>query len=321
MTDSNALALGTRLGEYAIDGILGSGGFGITYRAFDTRLDTLVAIKEYFPANLAYRVGSTVAVRPDGIAGGYEWGMEKFLNEAAALARLQHPNIVGVRRLFKANATAYMALDFIDGPSLKDWRRNHRSKPDQAELDQLLIPLLNALELVHRKGLLHRDIAPKNIMIAAPLMPIMIDFGAARQLVAQHSHTFAALLTPGYAPFEQYVATGRNQGPWTDIYALSVSVYELITGSLPPEAPERAVDDKCVPISELERGRFRPEFLAAIDWGLKPLPKNRPQSVAEWRRAFVGSVSSPRPPPPAQPAAQPPQSSGRWWTSREKKTR
>lgn len=317
MTDTNALLIGTRLGEYAIEGLLGSGGFGITYLAHDLRLDTPVAIKEYFPANLAYRVGSTVAVRPDGIVGGYDWGMEKFLHEASSLARLQHPNIVGVRRLFKANSTAYMTLDFVDGPSLKEWRRNHKSKPDQLELDQILIPLLNALELVHRKGLLHRDIAPKNIMISSPLTPIMIDFGAARQMVAQHSHTFAALLTPGYAPFEQYVATGRNQGAWTDIYALSASVYELVTGTLPPEAPERAVDDKCIPISEIERGRYRPEFLAAIDWGLRPLPKDRPQSVSDWRKAFVGSVSAQRAPPPA---AAPVPSTGHWWSSRDRKS-
>ena len=215
--------------------------------------------------------------------------MEKFLHEATSLARLQHPNIVGVRQLFKANNTAYMVLDYIEGPSLKDWHRAHRGKPDQAELDQLLIPLLSALELVHRKGLLHRDIAPKNIMIGNPFTPIMIDFGAARQLVAQHSHTFAALLTPGYAPFEQYVATGKNQGPWTDIYALAASVYELMTGKPPPEAPERADMDKCVPASEVARGRYRPDFLAAIDWGLRPLPKERPQSVTDWRTAFVGA--------------------------------
>jgi serine/threonine protein kinase len=308
MSDVNALALGTRLGEYTLEAFLGSGGFGITYRAHDGRLDIPVALKEYFPATLAYRVdGTTVASRPDGMSGGYEWGMEKFLNEAMSLARLQHPNIVGVRRLFKANNTAYMALDYVDGPSLKDWVKAHRGAPDQGQLDQLLIPLLNALELVHRKGLLHRDIAPKNIMIARPFMPIMIDFGAARQLVAQHSHTFAAMLTPGYAPFEQYVATGKNQGPWTDIYALSASIYELITGKPPPEAPERADADKCVPVSEVGRGRYRPEFLAAIDWGLRPLPRQRPQTVTEWRTAFVGG-QTPSGPRPLQsgPRGQPP---------------
>src|SRR5262249_46827104 len=222
-----------------------------------------------FPASLAYRVGgTTVASRTDGMPGGYEWGKEKFLHEATSLARLQHPNIVGVRQLFMANNTAYMALDYIEGPSLKDWLKAHRGKPDQSELDQLLIPLLSALELVHRKGLLHRDIAPKNVMIARPLTPIMIDFGAARQLVAQHSHTFAALLTPAYAPFEQYVATGKDQGPWTDIYALSATVYELMTGKPPPEAPERVDADKCVTATVAGRGRDRQYFLVVIDLGL-----------------------------------------------------
>lgn len=289
MSDPNALPIGTCLGEYRIEAVLGSGGFGITYRALDTRLDTHVALKEYFPASLAYRVDrTTVASRPDGTAGGYEWGLDKFLNEATSLARLQHVNIVGVRRLFKANNTAYMVLDYIDGPSLKDWLKSSKSKPSQAELDKLLIPLLNALELVHRTGLLHRDIAPKNIMVAPPFTPIMIDFGAARQLVAQHSHTFAALLTPGYAPFEQYVANAKDQGAWTDIYALSASVYEMISGKTPPEAPERAAVDRCIPLSEVGKGRYRPEFLAAIDWGLRPMPRERPQNVPEWRTAFVG---------------------------------
>lgn len=293
VTNTHALPIGTGLGEYTIEAVLGAGGFGITYRALDTRLDTPVALKEYFPASLAYRVdGTTVASRPDGTVGGYDWGMEKFLHEATALARLQHSNIVGVRRLFRANATAYMVLDYIEGPSLKDWRKTLRRKPQQAELDQLLIPLLNALELVHRKGLLHRDIAPKNVMISPPFTPILIDFGAARQLVASHSQTFAALLTPGYAPFEQYVASNRGQGAWTDIYALSASLYELIAGRLPPEAPERVAEDMCTPAAEIGLGHYRREFLTAIDWGLKPMPKDRPQSITDWRMAFIGDRRS-----------------------------
>jgi serine/threonine protein kinase len=179
--------------------------------------------------------------------------------------------------------TFYMVLDYIEGPSWKDWLRNLKRWPQQGELDQLLFPLLEALEVVHAKQLLHRDIAPKNIMLAKPFTPILIDFGAARQLVAQRSQTFAALLTPGYAPFEQYVATGAGQGPWTDLYGLAATLYESIAGRTPPDAPERALEDKIVPAVEVGGQHYRRDFLEAIDWALKPLPKQRPQSVEEWR--------------------------------------
>lgn len=292
MRNTSALQAGTSLGEYVISDVLGRGGFGITYGARDTSLDAPVAIKEYFPDSLAYRVdGATVADRPDATPGGYDWGMEKFLNEATSLARLSHPNIVSINRLFRANNTAYMVLDYIDGPSLKEWLIDRRGAPTQEEIDQLLIPLLDALELIHDKGLMHRDIAPKNVMITSSFVPVLIDFGAARQQVAHHSQTFAAMFTPGYAPFEQYVATTKDQGPWTDIYALSATIYELMTSQLPPEAPERTMEDKCVPATQAAHGRYRPEFLSAIDWGLRPLPRDRPSSVADWRAAFAGTLA------------------------------
>jgi serine/threonine protein kinase len=291
-----ALRSGTQVLDYSVENILGSGGFGITYRAFDRRLDRTVALKEYFPAALAMRIdGATVATRPDSMDGAYAWGLEKFLHEAMSLAKLQHSNIVGVSKLFRANGTAYMAIDYVDGPNFKDWLRELGRRPTQDELDRLMFPLLAALHEVHGYGLLHRDIAPKNIMIARPLVPVLIDFGAARQMVGQRSQTFAALLTPGYAPFEQYVANGQNQGAWTDIYSLAATFYEAISGRLPPEAPDRALEDHCVPAATIGQGHYRPEFLAAIDWGLRPLPQDRPQSVAEWSQALAhtGAASGP----------------------------
>lgn len=279
------------LGDYKIESILGSGGFGITYLAFDCRLKSKVAIKEYFPAGMAKRnTDFSVATLPGSVDGGYEWGLEKFVQEAATLARLQHANIVGVNRLFKANGTAYMILDFVDGQSLKQWLNSLGRKPTQSELDHVMFPLLAALDIVHFQDLLHRDIAPKNIMLSTSFVPVLIDFGAARQMVAKKSQTFATLLTPGYAPFEQYVATGGKQGPWTDIYSLAASFYEAITGKRPPEAPDRTVFDKCQPIAECGKGDYRKSFLEAIDWGLRPLPNDRPQSVEEWRQALNEGV-------------------------------
>ncbi len=294
MHNLNALRAGTVVKDYRIEAVLGYGGFGITYRARDVRLDSLVAVKEYFPASLAMRMpDQTVASRPDGVAGGYAWGLEKFMNEAATLAKMAHGNIVGVNHLFHGNGTAYMALDYVDGPNLKSWLRSMKRWPEQAELDALFYPLLNALKVVHDKGLLHRDIAPKNIMVAAGLTPILIDFGAARQLVAQRSQTFAALLTPGYAPFEQYVATGQGQGAWTDIYSLAATFYEAIAGQTPPEAPDRALEDRCVPAVVLCRGRYRQDFLEALDWGLRPMPKDRPQSIPALLRALQNNSGPP----------------------------
>lgn len=298
MENANALPAGYVVAGYRVDGILGFGGFGITYIARDMRLDVPVALKEYFPGTLALRSNDhTVTSRPEGHDGGYSWGLEKFLQEATTLAKLHHPNIVGVNRLFHGNGTAYMALDFIEGPNLKAWLKSLRQAPTQQQLDALLLPLLLALEAVHNKGLLHRDIAPKNVMISRNSTPILIDFGAARQLVAQRSQTFAALLTPGYAPFEQYVAAGSGQGPWTDIYALAATFYEAILGRPPPEAPERALEDRCVPAEQIGAGRYRINFLRALDWGLRPLPKNRPQTVAEWRKMLFAQGSQLTAPP------------------------
>ena len=288
MGNANALARNSLVGGFRIDALLGSGGFGITYRARNLGLDTDVALKEYFPASLAKRQSDqTVASRPDGEEGGYAWGREKFIQEARTLAQLKHPNIVGVNKFFTGNGTAYMALDFIEGPNLKNWLSALNRWPTQDELYTLVLPILGALELIHNKGHLHRDIAPKNIMIAAPLNPILIDFGAARQLIAHRSHTFAALLTPGYAPFEQYSAAVKDQGPWTDIYSLAATMYEAITGRPPPEASERVLNDRFIPAAEAGRGRYSRSFLDGVDWGLRPLPKHRPQSVAVWRRALI----------------------------------
>lgn len=295
MDNPNALPMGTTISDYQLERVLGCGGFGITYKARDLRLGAPVAIKEYFPASMAFRRPDfTVQSRPEGEDGGYEWGLDRFQQEAMSLAKLRHANIVGVNQFFRANHTAYMAIDFIEGPSFKQWLDALGRPISQQELDAVFYPLLGALEAVHEKGLLHRDIAPKNIMVAPPLTPILIDFGAARHLVAQRSQTFAALMTPGYAPVEQYVAAGHGQGPWTDVYALAASIYVAISGRPPPEAPERTLDDRCVPAREVGRKRYSQEFLAAVDWGLRPLPNDRPQSIAEWRSCLFRGAHAPR---------------------------
>lgn len=286
MSNNQALQSGTILLDYEIVCVLGSGGFGITYKARDRRLDTFIALKEYFPAQLATRRDDqTVVSRPDLKGDGlYSWGLDKFRYEGHSLAKINHPNIVAVNHIFEANNTSYMVLDFIDGESMRDWLKRHATSPTQSELEELLWPLLGAIEAMHQRELLHRDIAPKNIMLTKALEPVLIDFGAAKLLIAQHSQTLANVYTPGYAACEQY--SNKGQGPWTDIYALSASLYEAIAGKPPPDGFERVVEDRYTPAAEVGAGRYSPQFLAAIDWGLKPLPKDRPQSVAEWMKAL-----------------------------------
>jgi serine/threonine protein kinase len=290
MRHTNALPIRSTVHEYQITSVLGTGGFGITYLATDHRLEAEVAIKEYFPASLAVRLADQYSVNPaDAGKGIYDWGLEKFLKEAETLASLQHPHIVGVNRLIRANGTAYMILDFIDGPNFKEWLAVLGRRPQQEEIDFIVTRIVSALEVVHAREMLHRDISPRNIMLTKGGIPVLIDFGAARQLVGERSQTFAALLTPGYAPFEQYVAAGQGQGPWTDIYALSATIYEAIAGNPPPEAPDRAISDTCVPAVTLGHDVYRRAFLEALDWGLRPMPKDRPQSIAEWKPRLIGS--------------------------------
>ena len=217
MTDSNALAIGTRLGEYAIESILGSGGFGITYRSLDTRLDTAVALKEYFPDWLASRDGDTT-IRPRSGQHQVDYARFRasFLQEARTLATFSHPNIVRVARVFEAHNTAYMVLDFEEGPSLEKWLRGLGRPPTSGEIDKLLAPLVDAIATMHARSFLHRDIAPDNIIVRPGLDPVLIDFGATRQALAERSQLMTAIVKHGYSPPEQYSSKAPH-GPYSDI--------------------------------------------------------------------------------------------------------
>jgi tRNA A-37 threonylcarbamoyl transferase component Bud32 len=283
---SNLLALpdGTELvGDYRIKRVLGAGGFGITYLADEKALARLVTIKEYFPSDLAARQETSASPRSKEVAGDYQWGLDRFIEEAQTLARFDHPNVVRVHRYFRANNTAYMVLHFEEGGSFKSWLRGLKRAPRQAELDAMLTPLLDALEMIHKADYLHRDIAPDNIMVRKDGSPVLIDFGSARGEIAAQSRTVSALVKPGYSPYEQYATNSSSQGPWTDIYALGATLYHAITGKRPPDAPSRVVSDDYVPAREAALGGYRGGFLDAIDKALKIETGERPQSIAEWR--------------------------------------
>jgi len=287
---ANALPNGFRLYEYQIQAVLGSGGFGITYLAWDTNLEKEVAIKEYLPVEFAVRQNETT-VRPRSKADedDYYWGLERFLKEAQTLAVFRHPSIVPVFRFFEAHGTAYMVMEYEKGESFAGTMREKRGKFTEEELRALLMPLLDGLAEVHAAGYLHRDIKPGNIFIRSNGTPVLLDFGAARHAVGRKSQNLTSIVTPGYAPLEQYFADG-NQGPWTDIYALASILYQAVTGTLPPEAPARVRNDPLVPASKAVKRGFSKEFLAAIDAGLAVAEEDRPQSIAEWRAMFTGAA-------------------------------
>jgi serine/threonine protein kinase len=284
-----ALPAGTELVEdYRIMRVLGAGGFGLTYLAREETLDRSVTIKEYFPSDFAARE-ATLSVRPRSVdaEADYGWGLERFIEEAQTLARFDHPNINRVYRYFRANNTAYMVLHFEEGQSFKSWLNGLGRAPRQAELDAIAGPLLDALEMIHAGNFLHRDIAPDNIIIRKTGAPVLIDFGSARGEMVQLSKTVSALVKPGYSPYEQYGLSGRQQGPWTDIYSLGASLYQAIAGKRPTDAPTRMVADDYRPAASVALSSYRPQFLAAIDHALKLRVEDRPQTIAAWRRALM----------------------------------
>ncbi len=285
---TNPLPAGYALQEYRIEKVLGVGGFGLTYLALDGNLNLRVALKEYLPDDIATR-GADQSIGPlsPATADTFGWGKQRFLDESRTVASFRHPNIVRVMRFFEANGTAYMVMEFVEGDALMDWIKPRRPLPE-AQAAALIAPLLDGLQVVHKAGFLHRDIKPGNIYVREDGTPVLIDFGSARQQASD----LTVVVSQGYAPFEQYHSQGK-QGPWSDLYALSGVLYWMVTGSRPHEATARIrADTMPSALQSADRGLYRPAFLAAIDWALAPAEDQRPQSVAEWREALLGSTET-----------------------------
>ena len=276
-------------GSYRITRVVGSGGFGITYEAQDVNLSNAVAIKEYYPVDFADR-NADMSVRPKSNRHKhtFDWGRTSFLDEARTLARFEHPGIVRVLRVFEANATAYMVMRFEHGLSFERWLAALDGPPAQAKLDGIVALLLEALEVIHAARILHRDIAPDNIIIRPDGTPVLLDFGAARRVVAPCSRPVTGIVKAGYSPQEQYANDSRLQGPWSDIYALGATLYRAVTGGPPEEAALRMIDDRMPSATRAARGGYREEFLAAVDACLKVDPSDRPQSVMQLRPLLMG---------------------------------
>jgi non-specific serine/threonine protein kinase len=293
---ANALPMGHRLHEFELRGVIGVGGFGIVYRAFDHSLEREVAIKEYLPAALAGRSGKQqVSLLSASHSETFALGMSSFVNEAKLLARFDHPSLLKVHRFWEDNGTAYMVMPLYRGRTLRQLRQGSGRCPDGAWLMRLVDQLLGALDVMHREGVYHRDIAPDNVIVANDAPPVLLDFGAARRVISDRSQTLTAILKPSYAPLEQYAeSTGMRQGPWTDFYALGATLHFVITGKPPVPATARALSDEQPLLAGAVFGDVPDLLLQVCDWMLAPRPHDRPQHVAELRAALAGHLPVPR---------------------------
>jgi serine/threonine protein kinase len=302
-TTSHALPIGTRLHEFEVTSLLGVGGFGIVYVAFDHSLKREVAVKEYMPSSLASRKADaiTVVIRSAHEAPTFDIGLRSFINEAQLLAQFDHPALLKVFRFWEANGTAYMAMPWYRGQTLHKLLAARDSAPDEAWILALLQPLLGALEVMHAAQCFHRDIAPDNIMLQPDGRPVLLDLGAARRVISGMTQALTVILKAGYAPIEQYAdAPGAQQGPWTDLYALGAVVHQMITGRTPPPSVARLLNDTLQPLSSAAQGRYSAPFLRAIDCCLCVKSEGRPQSVAQLRAMLAEAQPQPARTPPAR---------------------
>ena len=291
----NALPNGHELHWYCIERALGQGGFGITYLARDNNLHQPVALKEFFPTEFVTRAEDfSVQLKSDGAAVDFQKWLERFLNEARTLARFDHPSIVRCHSVFESHNTAYMVMRYEEGESLSVILDREGSLTEE-KLLEMVLPILDGLRRVHGLGFVHRDCQPANIYVRADGSPVLLDFGAARE-AANFARTATILVSPGYAPFEQYYSSNAEQGPWTDIYSLGATLYRAVTGVAPIDAIERSRDvlastrDVLVPATVASAARYSDSFLAAIDHALAFRKDDRPQSVTEWAAELRGDV-------------------------------
>ena len=273
-------------GRYIVGRVLGQGGFGITYLAWDTQLEAKVAVKEYMPGELAGRIdGRTVSVLSDDRKDNFTYGAERFREEARTLAKfIGNPNIAAVSSYFDENSTSYFVMEYVEGISFKTYIANAGGKVSVEEALDVMVPVLQALTAVHAEGIIHRDVTPDNIYITKDGNVKLLDFGSARYSLGDKSKSLDVILKVGYAPKEQYTRRGR-QGPYTDVYSCAACLYAAITGYLPPESLDRLEKDELVPPSQM--GIEIPLYLErAILKGLAVQPEDRFQTAGEFLEAL-----------------------------------
>ncbi|SHG59657.1 serine/threonine-protein kinase [Massilia sp. CF038] len=293
----NCLPIGTRLHDFEITGILGEGGFGIVYIAFDHSLQRSVAIKEYMPGVLAAR-GSDhgIRVRAERHRETFDVGLKSFINEARFLAQFDHPSLVKVYRFWEQNHTAYTAMQYYDGRTVKDIVNSAPHLVNEAWCRKMLKQILEALEMLYTMRILHRDVSPDNIIVQESGDAVLLDFGSARQIIGDRTRGLTVILKPGYAPVEQYAGDASlDQGAYTDIYALSAVIYFAICKEPPATSIARMVKDPMLPLAERNLEGYSREFLTAIDKGLAVMANERPQTIDAFRELLgIPSAGTPR---------------------------
>ncbi|MDO4879276.1 MAG: serine/threonine-protein kinase [Neisseria sp.] len=300
---ADALPDGSRLNNtYIVQSVLGSGAFGITYLAEHVHLGSQHVIKEYFPDSGVRVEGLTVVAKSTADQELFDWGFGGFFKEAKLLYSLNHTNIVKVSDLFEANGTAYFVMPYIRGITLHQWIRENQ-KPSESDLTRIFIPLLDGLKYIHDKQLLHRDIKPENILITEDQTPVLIDFGAARQAIGQKSRPLTQILTPPFAPIEQYHSRDVFL-PALDLYSLGACIYQAVTHQLIEEAPARIADTDTQPrlAGSSYEGRYSHAFLAAVDYALNVKAENRFQNATDMQQALLGHMPQQAQPPYTQDA-------------------
>ncbi len=283
--------------QYLLGKVLGQGGFGITYLAWDMNIERKVAVKEYFPHSLAGRADdrTTVSIFSDKAKEPFAYGLSKFMEEGKTLAKFQeHPGIVSVITFLKANDTGYMVMEYVDGMTFKEYLEQQGGKIPFETARKIMMPVMDALREIHSANLLHRDISPDNIYITGKGQIKLLDFGAARYAMGEQSKSLSVILKDGYAPEEQYRTKG-SQGPWTDVYALGATFYKAITGETPPQALDRMAADDLIPPSAygINISKCAEDVLMN---SLSVRAENRLQNVREFQELLVEGVK-PQPPP------------------------
>ena len=284
-----SLPLATQLREFELTGVLGEGGFSFVYTAWDHSLERTVAIKEYMPGALAARLpdGSVVPKSPKH-EDTFRAGLASFINEAGLLSQFKHPALVQVYGVWEQNGTAYMAMQYCVGKTLRQISSDPAIVKDEQWLKTLFAPILDALELLHAQNCLHRDISPDNILVLQGAGPVLLDFGAARQVIGDMTQALTVILRPGFAPIEQYADDPNlRQGPWTDVYGVGAILYYMLMGKPPVASVARLIKDPIPKLADAdELAGISRSFREAIDHALAVYPNQRIQSIAELSNAL-----------------------------------
>jgi serine/threonine protein kinase len=283
---NSALPENTILENYRVSRPIASGGFSIVYLAYD-EYGSPVAIKEYLPAGLSLRgKGEIVPTISPEHTNLFRYGMKCFFEEGRALAKISHPNVVRVINFFRANDTVYMVMQYERGRTLQEHIVQRKGEIKENFIRHVFVQLMNGLREVHTNKLLHLDLKPANIYIRNDGIPLLLDFGAARQTLLTDAPRLNPMYTPGFAAPEQY----KNRdalGPWTDIYSIGATMFACLSGMAPQAADQRAEKDRMQPVTKTFKGKYSRELLEIIDWCLDMNHLNRPQSVFSLQKAIV----------------------------------